>query len=71
MWVLTTIVKVSNFTNEVYDLHYVSSIIAEAVNCSEFKPTAFHTWSLSRIRPKSGAYWATGAVAIIFCHISS
>ena len=36
MWVLTTLVKVSNFTNEVYDLHYVSSIIAEAINCSEF-----------------------------------
>ena len=66
MWVLTTLVKVSNFTNEVYDLHYVSSIIAEAINCSEFWTlTAFHTWSLSRIRPKCGAYWATGAVAII------
>ena len=64
MWVLTTLVKVSNFTNEVYDLHYVSSIIAEAINCSEFWTlTAFHTWSLSRIRPKCGAYWATGAVA--------
>ena len=36
MWVLTTLVKVSNFTNEVYDLHYVSSIIAEAIICSEF-----------------------------------
>ena len=36
MWVLTTLVKVSNFTNEVYDLYYVSSIIAKAINCSEF-----------------------------------
>ena len=60
---LTKLVKVSNFTNEVFDLHSISSSIVLIAEMS-FQHTAFHTSSLSRIRPKCGAYWATRAVAL-------